>query len=102
MMQRNHTWAATALAVFGLLAFAGSCTTVGVSQAEFDALTAELDTHRAASRAWAWRIKIAVDCLEKHEYNFPEDVVDENSQVVDCTGGPIDPPSTPPPNSGWE
>ena len=79
-----------------------------VTQAEEDAINTRLEAlearftlHAQVSKTWAWRIKQAVDCLEKREYGFPEPVVDSLGVVIDCAQPPVDPPSPPPPNGGW-
>lgn len=89
-MKGISKWGVGALAAFGWVALLGSCDNGGVSQAEFDALVQTVNSHRTASQAWATQIKAVVDCLEMREF-------------VGSAGcpAPPDPPSTPPPNSGW-
>ena len=70
-------------------------------QEQVDTLEAILDRHRTASQNWAWIVRTNVNCLQKREYGFSEDVRDRDSVIVDCSIPPVDPPTTPPPNGNW-
>jgi len=71
------------------------------------ALEQTLARHRQASQSWAYTLRLVVNCLEKREYGhaFPViDTIPDPDRTINCAkpfSDPSDPPSTPPPNSGW-